>query len=1008
MGRSKGEVVANGDESSMQTGSGDRNPMTLDAVAAELRRASDGEDGHVNVLELLRIAVSVNETDARRIADFILEHLLPLCTIDAGDDVNTQLTSNHARELLAQWLGTLSDRTLWDVRRAVLDALCAGLRLAPTFGGIYSVAKIGFRDDDVIAALREVGERHDRLGHEALRMLIGLRPDKNVREWIAKQLADVSAGAEHSEESLSAVAQLHDPGWLDLLVAEATVRDSLFSLARLSWVADGEPGNEALQATVWAAIEKAANTRPKGWAELMFTSGVIARCITPHALASVVGVLPKLNELGEVHVRRWCERVQEVECFTQLRGWTLVDTREVADILRPLIARDSGNDGVGLTAEGHSKEQAIEAWLCSGDRAALDIASTAIELEASAYLKAHALRSCAVLSMTELPREVSTILLTTGELERRSDAFSKRLALFSAASQLAASSLSFDSLRLSLDSTGTINGDSLRAPVEAAAIQAVWLNERDERVLPLLTSSLSQQSLVARTIGVRSLLYLSAAGKQLPDEVTKALKDIVSGPERKPYVRTDALYALGWQWTHDLAEADRDWLVELCIDKEQTVQHAAFTALIEAGAWTDVRSKVESSILSQTAEWNADVIGRLAAVEGHSYEAIASQLVRSADADTCYGVLVGYDTARRVSASHSSASPLADALVARIRREEGPHTSNAMLLDYLEKLAPQRVLSEPWDEIWQDWMPASRETLAWRLGDVVPQDEQGVEVRRAWLRFLVCDGSFRVRRAAGRVFAKVDEDVLRDWCNEAGRSGLSALRAFAAEASSWLPIDNASTLDNSLLRRAAKDPERRVRDAAERSRLALKRRTWAAELWVEMMKPRTDPNDWVLSSYAAGVALAKIGDDFDLVHVERASEDPRLPPNVRYWLSQVKRNLEAQWKKTTEGWPEPWKPWRGDLEHLEGTITVGDQSRVVWMDLWHRRRRTQGEPSEWGGVVSIPDDENAHSIFDSEIDEATIDIAGRATAKAVVVSFAANRIVLAGSGSYPHRLTPAT
>jgi hypothetical protein len=1008
MGGSKGEVVANGDESSMQTGSGDRNPMTLDAVAAELRRASDGEGGHVTVLELLRTAVSVNETDATRIADFIVEHLLPLCTTDAGEgDVNTHVTSNHARELLVQWLGTLPDRTLWDVRRTVLDALCIRLRQAPTFGGIYSVAKIGFLDDDVIAALREVCKRHDRLGHEALRMLIGLRPDEDVREWIAKQLAGIGA-AEHSEESLSAVAQLHDPRWLDLLVAEAIARDSLFSLSRLSWVAEGEPGNEALQATVWAAIAKAANARPKGWAELMFTSGVIARCITPHALASVIGVLPKLNELGEVHVRRWCQRVQEVECLAQLRGWTLVATREVAETLRPLIARNSGNDGVSLTAEGHSKEEAIEAWLCSGDRSALDIASTAIELEVSAYLKAHALRSCAVLSVTELPREVSTILLTSGELERRPDDYSKRLALFSAASQLATSSLSFDSLRLSLDSTGTINGNPLGAPVEAAAIQAVWLSERDERVLPLLTSSLSQRSLVARTIGVRSLLYLSAAGKQLPLEVTRALKDIASSPEHKPYIRADALHTLGRQWTRRLAKAECDWLVELCVDKEQSVQHAAFTALIEAGAWTDVRSKVESFIVPQATEWIADVIGRLAAVEGEAYEAIASQLVRSADADTCYGVLVGYDTARRVSASHSGASQLADALVGRIRREESPHTSNARLLDYLEKIAPQRVLSEPWEEIWQDWMPASRETLAWRLGDVVPSDEKGVEVRRAWLRLLVCDGSFRVRRAAGRVFAKVDEDVLRDWCDDAASSGLSELRAFAAEASSWLPIDDASTLDNGLLRDAAKDPERRVRDAAERGRMALKRRTWAAELWAEMIKPRTDPNDWVLSSYATGVAFAKIGDDVDLVHVEQASEDPRLPPNVRFWLSRVAENLERQWKKTTERWPEPWKPWRGDLEHLQGTITIGDQSRVVWMDLWHRRRRTQGEPSEWGGVVSIPQNDNAHSIFNSDIGEAAVDIPGRVSAQAVIVSFAANRIVLAGNGSYPDRLTPAT
>jgi len=112
-------------------------------------------------------------------------------------------------------------------------------------------------------------------------------------------------------------------------------------------------------------MERVAKTRTDGWTTLLFTGGLIERCNTPRAIASLVSVLPSVEKLGSVHVWRWAERVREAESPVQLGGWTAAKI-DVAHILRPYIEQNSGPESVGQTAEGVVKDNAIDALLCSG------------------------------------------------------------------------------------------------------------------------------------------------------------------------------------------------------------------------------------------------------------------------------------------------------------------------------------------------------------------------------------------------------------------------------------------------------------------------------------------------------------------------------------------------------------------------------------------------------------------------------------------------------------------
>jgi hypothetical protein len=246
------------------------------------------------------------------------------------------------------------------------------------------------------------------------------------------------------------------------------------------------------------------------------------------------------------------------------------------------------------------------------------------------------------------------------------------------------------------------------------------------------------------------------------------------------------------------------------------------------------------------------------------------------------------------------------------------------------------------------------------------------------------------------------------WCAEAIESGSIELRKMGAEAASWLPIDSATTMDNPLLRVTSADRERVIREASERSREDLRKRLWSRGLFAEISASRDDPNDWVLQTYALGRALAAIGDDDDLQQLESMSRDRSMPPNVRYWLGLVGRDLEKQWKKTTDQWPQSSNPWRHARERFdEGVVTFDGTRHPASVALWRRRRQTPDHRGSWGGAATLTADD-LPAMFVSTTESATLDLPGRPSAAIAVVESTfvmgrERRFVFLGNGPYPDR-----
>jgi hypothetical protein len=138
------------------------------------------------------------------------------------------------------------------------------------------------------------------------------------------------------------------------------------------------------------------------------------------------------------------------------------------------------------------------------------------------------------------------------------------------------------------------------------------------------------------------------------------------------------------------------------------------------------------------------------------------------------------------------------------------------------------------------------------------------------------------------------------------------------------------------------------------------------------------------------------------------SDDERIPPNVRYWVTTVAKEVEKQWRKTTEKWPQASFPWRGALENAEGTLTIDGSKHAVRLSLWLKRRTSPDDVSSWGGVATLAEQSPAAIFRAVDAAAVTVDIAGRPSAAVLVVESSGHRLVLVGNAAYPERDSTTT
>jgi hypothetical protein len=131
------------------------------------------------------------------------------------------------------------------------------------------------------------------------------------------------------------------------------------------------------------------------------------------------------------------------------------------------------------------------------------------------------------------------------------------------------------------------------------------------------------------------------------------------------------------------------------------------------------------------------------------------------------------------------------------------------------------------------------------------------------------------------------------------------------------------------------------------------------------------------------------------------STNSNLPPNVRYWFKQIAESIEKQWQKTTEGWPEPMFPWRGELEKVQGQLVQDGIVHEGQVFLWHKRRVAPDDTSSWGGIVTFEEQDLGVALRVMNAVNLHLGIPGRRKAPIMAVQTDGGRVVFVGNGPYP-------
>jgi len=990
-----------------------------DALDSAVFEPDGGRSQFVRIELLYRRAMAIRPPAATEISNFLDRHLLHDCLKLSSDDDEEGRSHRRALcDIVADWFDSLPESILWRVRPAALKNVIHRLDAQPSSEALQLIARIGYRDHDVGSAIQRAATVDSPLLDTALSTLLRLGAVESDAAWIRERIDSAFNRGSTSLQLQDAIAQLGDESAPELL-HQCGLHGSAnwVTFSFLGQLCDHAPGDLAFQEKVWSLICSLADARPNGWPELLFCGGVINRCHTPNVIKTLCERLPAIVGMGAIHLERLADRIAEIVDPRQLEIIERGHLRSSIELFRSFAVISTGETSPSMTTEAYLKDHAWDLAMSLGDLQVTDWAREAIDLERNAYQQHRLMDQLAVLSLPKLP--VRAVSLLQSDLKFSRGESSSDLLPFLGAARLAASQLSSDSLRLLLHAGGLVDGHPFVSAVEDSAALAVWLITHGETDLPkALVGQLRSGNPMAASVAARTFLELTVhRHTTLPDEVLAALEQTALDDAQAPYIRVDAISTL--------AAADRlsyqfvEHLATICQHVDERLRTAAASAILRSGALSRHRTAIEACALrnlglqpvklgnvpaSALSSHEARLTGKLAAIDPDKYMLPAIAIIESAFI-IALGELINaiLGTERMTSAK---LDPIALAIVRRIHAKESFESANPILFAGLCHLDPARLLNEPWEQHWQDWMADSRVALAEVLPEAARRAGHDAHAPRAvaLLKILMLDGTFAVRRAAARALREVDQIALQHACEEYVASGSIILRERAAEAAGWLPIDSERTLDNGLIRCLSSDPERRVRSAATRSREEARRRRWANDHLLSIQVRDFDPNSWVLRKYARGTAITRIGDDRVRDELESLAHAPGIPPNVRHWYKRLHKSLERQWTETARKWPEPWLPWRGAIENCDGTLRIGEAEFRANFRLWLLLPADESERISWGGMAMLVD----AGVFDAfgrflqnHQQRVVVQIPGRVDAEVLLASLRGQELLIVGNGIYP-------
>lgn len=964
----------------------------------------------------------LTENDSNRAESIILESLLPQAIIA---DQSLAIPLSRHRECLDNWINQYEGQIRIELRDKILVQLKEYLETSDPRGVCWTISRIGYRSEEILNALWDwVRKDEGEIGDIALFTIISLGVPSNHRVNIQTELH--SRIVNHFSHSLvSCLVWFADPASLNF-VYEHWLMSGQYELESLDLslvfavfrdILNLNNDNHTLHDQTWNSLVKLAENDPEQFSDRIHKRDLATACNSPVVISSIFAWMMNYLESKENAIRWRYIAYSTLESLIktrQLEGWK--EAKKIPGILELLqqdACRNTGSDHRMSTVEDDEKKAAWGMLFRAGFSEAFNLFDDAVVHETSRFMQQHIMELLACFKIEPLPEMAKHWII-----ERYDDPLpngdSREFVKRMAAVRLARSAATKEAFETLLNFGFTLKEQVLRQSSEALIEVAEFLAANGDKEVEskLIEVILNREHIHQSEAAAFALQYVVLLdGSSLSKQISQVLP-LLFDEDRKEFERGTLLSSLGrlsdWQIPDELMPAIEEWAVQpmrwlgggsLEVLIRQDILHQRPDLLTKSLGLIQVNGKWDIDSDTELSDWAPYFIGFLYQKHPESYLPAVLSLLKTS---TWLPVqIIGWLLDIYGSDRELLPPEIAEAIILRIQEKQSSTYSEPEIFKVLARLAPEALVNEDWEVIWNNWLHRSRAALADTLGNLsLSYQHQEKAIKQ--LRSLIFDSHYAVRRSAYRGLARQSPISLYtdclSWTNlKKPEENPMELRKRAAEAFGWLDTSNdqisAEDLEN-LYQVLQTDPEKIVRETISRSIEERRQRLWAEQYLHVVMSVQASPNEEVMNAWCYAEALAQIGDD-GCIEALRNHLQNDLPPHIRYWIDRLIKTLDKNWRKITEKWPEPWFAWDGLIEQGKGKAIISENEIIaIEYSIWHQRASQPLEANSWGGAMwPIP--------FWQAQNVQTIELETGASGKIHVSDILNERVIFSGNGGYP-------
>jgi len=999
----------------------------LDEVVAKAASAELTPGQAMDVEHLgFHILKEMTQDDPRLGRHILVERLLPKClSTPSGDDSMLQARQSLLRGLLTEWMEQYPEPSRRQIRAEILGIAKHTLQGDDPAPACHTMSAIGYRSEEILQPLWALVHHGGDIGDTALATIAALGIPPETRKTITTVLRSrFQLPPTHS--LLFTLQQIADRETLDLV--EQIIRQGSttskgintfreLGLSLLARIADIHWQDHRLHDDIWSLLSTLATQWPAELRWTIYLNGhLVSSCNSSQVVPSLLGWLMDRELQHPQHGRNVLyARLEECVLPLQLLGWKDGASPESLAALRRDACANTGEVGQWATTSTRTKESAWNTALCIGADESLGWVENALKGEQNGHVVHAVLTTAACCRGVQMSEAVAHLI--TEECDIDPAVGGADLVARLGGIRLAQSTATLEAFSLLCNFGFTIKGNVLLAICEAIGdVAEVLVKGGNEDVIPklfgiALAEGVPKRHRVAAIAAIRQLARSRLVGPQWIDTILRLARTA----DLDWYAKAHTVEMLGCMPTEVITEDVEGFLRNTVLRNENAeVVWRAVAVLAEHGllhidsdptvadrlGLVRTESVFKIAAARKYTAWQAHVVGLLSERYPGALEPAIVALLEEGDTSAIWNVMphvVRNETQRR----SLNGSNIENALVRRIGKEVGPDSVDTELFAALAQISSFRLITEPWNDAWEQWHPEAKVALADAIGALKISEPLQLVRTVSVLTVLTGDGMYAVRRAAYRALSSVDMDALRRLCLQWAESEFVEMRKRAAEMLAWCSTAASPEVNTEIAEQLLADSEPTVRHLAKQS-LGDHRRMHLAATYLERVERVMGENDAeVLNAYCYGQALTRVGDDSTRDTLQKHLANTELPPNIRYWIGKLIRAIDDRWRDVTRKWPEPWFGWEGKIEELDGEIADHQgRSLKVHLSLWYEPQRHPTHFGQWGGAASPRNMDR--SMFMSMPPEVDLFIPGRLPAKAIVVRHELGRVMLlTGNGPYP-------